>query len=106
LRASQQTFNTDEDTIAPWLNYFLSVVKKQATEALQLVTNDTAEDTLSPKQHQVLLYFDVIAEASPLEITEATGIAMPTVRKALDRLVQAGKLKRVGRGRATRYVKL
>ncbi|KKU87642.1 MAG: Filamentation induced by cAMP protein Fic, partial [Candidatus Beckwithbacteria bacterium GW2011_GWC2_47_9] len=34
LRKSQETFKTDHDTISPWLNFFLSVVREQATKAL------------------------------------------------------------------------
>ena len=106
LRSSQETFNTKDDTIVPWLNFFLGVVKEQATKSLELVNEDIHDDTLSPKQNDVWEYFANINEASPGEIAEATGILIPTVRKALERLVEVGKIKRVGRGRGTRYVKL
>jgi len=106
LRRSQETFNTESDTIVPWLNFFLGVVKEQATKSLELVNEDTHDDTLSPKQNEVWEYFSNVAEASPSEIAEATGILIPTVRKALERLVEVGKIKRVGRGRGTRYVKI
>lgn len=109
LRASQQTFRTqhkpegEQETIAPWLNFFLSVVKEQAAESLALVEESTHDDTLSPKQNTVLEYFSEIDEASPSDIAAATGVLLPTVRKALDRLIEIGKVKRVGRGRGTRY---
>lgn len=106
LRRSQETFNTESDTIVPWLNFFLGVVKEQATKSLELVNEDTHDDTLSPKQNEVWEYFANITDASPGEIVEATGILIPTVRKSLERLVEIGKIKRVGRGRGTRYVKL
>jgi predicted HTH transcriptional regulator len=112
LRASQETFRTqtapvgEVETIAPWLNFFLSVVKVQATEALALVDTDAHVDTLSPKQDDVLTYFASVSEASPRDISMATGILLPTIRKALNRLIKLGKVKRVGRGRATRYIKL
>jgi Fic family protein len=106
LRSSQETFNTKDDTIVPWLNFFLGVVKEQATKSLELVNEDTHDDTLSPKQNEVWEYFANITEASPAEIAEATGILIPTVRKALERLVEVGKIKRIGRGRGTRYVKI
>jgi len=80
LRTSQHTFGTSGEYIAPWLNFFLSVVKEQANEALALVAGDLDVDTLSPKQHQVLQYFEAVTDAGPLEISEATGVAMPTVR--------------------------
>lgn len=106
LRASQATFKTERDTIAPWLNFFLSVVKEQAAKALALVEEDSHADTMSPKQNEVLAYFLKVNEAAPGDISAATGILLPTVRKALMRLVELGLVKRVGRGRATRYIKL
>jgi len=103
LRKSQETFNTDHDTIAPWLNFFLSVIKEQATKALSYLEEEKVEDTLSPKQYEVWKYLSSVGEAAPGEIVKATDIALGTVRQALDRLVELGKIKRVGRGRATRY---
>ena len=106
LRSSQETFNTEKETISPWLNFIFSVLKEQAVKSLKLVTEDSHDDTLSPKQNQVWEYFTNSTEVSPAKIVEATGILMPTVRKSLQRLVEIGKIKRVGQGRATRYVKL
>ncbi len=106
LRSSQATFKTKDQTIAPWLNYFLSVVKEQATKAIALVEKETHEDTMSPKQNEVLEYLSKVKEAAPGEIVKATGIIMPSVRKSLERLVEIGKVKRIGRGRGTRYMKL
>lgn len=106
LRKSQETFTTDHDTIAPWLNFFLSVVKEQATKALSYLEEEKVEDTLSPKQYEVWKYLSQVGEASPGEIQKATDIVMGTVRQALDRLIELGKVKRIGRGRGTRYVKL
>lgn len=111
LRKSQETFKADQDTIttiasiAPWLNFFLSVVKEQATKALSYLEEEKVEDTLSPKQYEVWKHLSSIGEAAPGEIVKATGIALGTVRQALDRLVEIGKVKRLGRGRGTRYVK-
>lgn len=106
LRKSQETFKTDHDTIAPWLNFFLSVVREQATKALSYLEEEKVEDNLSPKQYEVWKYVSNVGEAAPGEIVKATGIALGTVRQALNSLVELGKVKRVGRGRGTRYVKL
>ncbi len=106
LRKSQETFGTDHDTIAPWLNFFLSVIKDQAVKALSYLEEEKIEDTLSPKQFEVWKHISNVSEAAPGEIVKATGIALGTVRQALDRLVELGKVKRVGRGRGTRYVKI
>jgi Fic family protein len=106
LRKSQETFKTDHDTISPWLNFFLSVVREQATKALSYLEEEKVEDTLSPKQYEVWKYVSSVEQAGPGEIVKATEIALGTVRQALDRLVELGKVKRVGRGRGTRYVKI
>lgn len=106
LRKSQETFKTNHETIVPWLNFFLSVVKEQATKALSYLEEEKFEDTLSPKQHKVWMHISSVGEASPSDIVRATHVVMPTVRQALDRLIELGKIKRIGRGRGTRYVKL
>lgn len=106
LRKSQETFKTDHDTIAPWLNFFLSVVKEQATKALSYLEEEKVEDTLSPKQFEVWKYLSSVGEAAPGDIAKATGIVPVTVSQALDRLIEIGKVKRIGRGRGTRYVKI
>ncbi|OGZ31550.1 MAG: hypothetical protein A3H02_02480 [Candidatus Niyogibacteria bacterium RIFCSPLOWO2_12_FULL_41_13] len=106
LRKSQETFNTEKDTISPWLNFFLSVIKEQANKALAYLEEERVEDTLSPKQYEVWKHISSVGEASPGEIVKATGVGMPTVRQALDRLLELGKVKRRGRGPGTRYVKI
>src|SRR3989344_3611027 len=106
LRKSQETFNTDHDTISPWLNFFLSVVKEQASKALTYLQEEKVEDTLSPKQYDVWKYLSSVGEAAPGDIAKATGVVGVTVSQALDRLIELGLVKRVGRGRGTRYVKL
>ena len=106
LRKSQETFKTDHDTISPWLNFFLSVIKEQVTKALSYLEEEKIEDTLSPKQYEVWKYLSSVEEAAPGEIVKKTDIALGTVRQALYRLVELGTIKRVGRGRATRYVKI
>jgi len=105
LRKSQETFKTDHDTISPWLNFFLSVVREQATKALAYLEEEKVEDTLSPKQYEVWKYLTGVEEASRGDIAKATGIVDVTVRQALDRLIELGKVKRIGRGRGSRYVK-
>jgi Fic family protein len=103
LRVSQESFKTEKDTISPWLNYFLSVVKEQATKALVYLQEERFEDTLSPKQLEVWKYLVIHNEASPTQIAKDTGIIVATVRQALLRLLALEKIKRVGRGPQTKY---
>jgi Fic family protein len=106
LRKSQETSRTDHDTIAPWLNFFLSVVKEQSSKALTYLEEETVEDILSLKQYEVWKYLSSVGEASRGDIAKATGIVEVTVRQALNRLIALGKIKRIGQGRGTRYVKI
>ena len=106
LIKSQETFKTDHETIAPWLNFFLGVVKEQATKALAFLEEEHVEDTLSPKQYEVWKYISSISEANLSDVERATNISRGTVRQSLERLVLLGKIKRIGRGRGTRYIKL
>jgi len=105
LRRSQETFTTDHDTIAPWLNFFLSVIKEQAQKALSYLEEEKMEDILSPKQHEVWKFLMHVEEASRSDIAKATGIVEITVRQALNRLIALGKIRRIGQGRGTRYRK-
>jgi Fic family protein len=106
LRKSQETFKTDRETISPWLNFFLSVVQEQATKALSYLQEEKIEDILSPKQYEVWKHILNVGEDAPGEIVKSTGIALGTVRQALNSLVKLGLAKRIGRGRGTRYVKI
>jgi Fic family protein len=106
LRKSQETFKTDHETINPWLNFFLLVIKEQATKALSFLEEEHIEDVLSPKQYEVWKYISKVNETSVGEIAAATNIVLGTVRQAIDRLLEHKKIKRIGRGRATRYVKI
>lgn len=106
LRKSQETFGKDGDTVEPWLNFFLSAVREQAEKALALLAEDNADDSLSPKQTLVWQYLSGVAEAGPSEIVQGTGVGMATVRQSLERLLALKKIKRIGRGRGVRYLKV
>ncbi len=106
LKKSQDTFKTDHDTIAPWLNFFFGVVKEQATNALTYLREEHIENTLSPKQYTVWKYISNAREAGVRDVVANTNIALATVRQSLNRLVELKKIRRVGRGRATRYIKI
>jgi Fic family protein len=106
LRKSQDEWGTNNDNISSWLNFFTSVLQEQAQKSLVLVDEETVEDTLSPKQYEVWQYLSKVESAGPSEIVTGTGVALGTVRQALGRLVVLRKIKRIGRGRGIRYVKI
>ncbi len=103
LRKSQQTFNTEREDITPWLAFFVKIILLQSEMALELLSEEHIEKTLSAKQLAVWQYLQNVHEATPLEIAERTRIARPTVSQALDKLLRLKRVERVGLGRSTRY---
>jgi len=103
LRKSQGTFNTPNDSIGDWTEYFLDVLLAQAEQAIVLLRAEDLEKTLSPKQILVWRYLQETIEATPGDISSATGVARATVSQALAKLTKLKKVERIGQGRTTRY---
>ncbi len=106
MRRSQKSFGTEQEDISAWLNFFLTMILMQSEIALELMESEQIEKLLSPKQLIVWQYIQSVAEAAPLEITEKTGVARPTVNQALARLLKVERIEKIGAGRGTRYRKL
>jgi DNA-binding MarR family transcriptional regulator len=106
LRRSQKSFGTEKEDIAPWLDFFLTMLLKQSEMALELMESEQIEKLLSPKQLAVWEYIQGVSEAAPSEIAEKTGVARPTVNQALTRLLKVERIEKIGSGRSTRYRKL
>lgn len=106
LRNSQKTFQTQNETVEPWIKYFLDVLRAQATQSLGLLTGEAIEKLLSPNQLLVWQFLQTADVATIQAITEATNVARPTVRQSVERLLTLKKIERIGQGRATRYRKL
>lgn len=106
LRQSQKTFGTNFETIRPWISFFLEVVLEQAEGALKLLSAEEIERLLSPRQLEVWQYLERVNEATPKELSEELDIPRPTINQVLNRLMDLGKIERLGLGRGTRYRKL
>jgi Fic family protein len=106
LRKSQITFDTEQESILAWTEYFLNVLLEQAKQAVALLTAEDIEKLLSPQQLKVWTYLGEVHEATPGVISKFTGVARPTVSQALDRLLNMKKVERIGQGSTTRYRKL
>ena len=106
LRRSQKSFGTDNENIAPWLDFFLTMLLKQSEMALELMESEQVEKLLSPKQLAIWEYIQSVTEATPSEIAEKTGVARPTVNQALTRLLKMERIEKIGSGRGTRYRRL
>jgi Fic family protein len=62
LRQSQRTFKTDQDSILPWLTFFLDISLIQARMALNLLSDENIEQLLSPRQVEVWRYMQQTAK--------------------------------------------
>lgn len=103
LRISQKTMKAKHADIAPWLLFFLQIILKQSELAVDLLSDENIEKTLSQKQLAALKYLQKVGQASPLEIAQNTGIARPTVNQVMGKLLGLKKVERIGLGRSTRY---
>jgi Fic family protein len=106
LRRSQKSFETENESISVWLDFFLGVLLKQSEMAIVLLGTEQTEKLLSPKQLLVWNYMHNVIEAAPSEIAEKTQVARPTVNQALVKLLKMHKIEKIGFGRGTRYRKM
>lgn len=106
LRKSQKTMRSRKPNISPWLEFFLSVVYKQAEMAIQLLSKESVDKILSPKQLLIWKYLQGVDEVTSGEISTKTKVARPTVKQVLNKLLTLKKIERVGLGRTTRYHKI
>jgi Fic family protein len=106
LRKSQKTLKSKNETILPWLDFFLAVFLQQSKMAVDLLSAENIEKLLSPKQLAVWQYLLSVDEATPMDIAKKAKVARPTVNQALNRLLSFQKIERFGSGRSTRYRKL
>jgi len=103
LRQSQKTFKTGNETIIPWLDFFLTIFLKQSEMAIDLLSKENIERLLTQKQLAVWNYLQKVDSSTPREISEQTKVAYPTVRQAIDKLLRLKKIERIGQGRSTSY---
>ena len=103
LKRSQKTFNTKQDNIIDWLNFFFKILVQQARLAIELLSAENIEQLLSKNQLIVWQYLEKTKEAAPKNIVEELKIPLSTTKQTLNKLITLKKIKRIGLGRATRY---
>ena len=106
LRRSQKTFGAKEEDISSWLEFFLLILHTQAKQAVDLLSADYIETTLSSKQMEVWQFLQSVNETSAGEIAVVTKISRPTVNQVLEKLLRLKKIEKIGLGSATRYRKI
>ncbi|OGY99275.1 MAG: hypothetical protein A2945_04865 [Candidatus Liptonbacteria bacterium RIFCSPLOWO2_01_FULL_52_25] len=106
LRQSQRTFKTENETIAPWAGFFFATLLEQSRRAVELLSREQTDKLLSKQQQIVWHHIEKAHEATPLEISKATGVPRPTINQALTKLLKLKRIERLGVGRGTRYRKI
>ena len=106
LRRSQKNIDEKKNDITPWLNFFLAIFLEQSQIAVELLSKERIEKLFTKKQTAVWEYIKKVDSATPGEIAKNTKVAQPTVRQALNKLMQLKKVERIGMGRNTRYKQL
>ncbi|MEA3449390.1 MAG: Fic family protein [Patescibacteria group bacterium] len=103
LHNSQKTFGSENESLAPWLDFFFSVLLKQAESAIDLMSKENIEKLLSEKQLAVWEFIQDLNVFSTGNVVSGTEIARPTVKQVLDVLLRLKKIERIGQGRGARY---
>lgn len=105
LNKSQSSWKTEKEDITPWIVFFLSVVKTQAIEALEILESGNIENLLSQKQLEVWQWIlqNQANAFSRKDIVGALGFPERTVEAIVKKLLNMKRLIRLGEGKATRY---
>jgi Fic family protein len=111
LNVTQRTLHHARPDYAPWLRYFLTVVRRQALY-LESVVNEAAiampmqvrQLILSEQERAVLEIIRVNGSAAISDLVGKVALKREGLRDLLARLVKKGAVRRDGKGPATRYV--
>ncbi len=103
LRQSQATFGKKDETIQPWLEYFVNLNCQQLDIALKTANESKVDKLLSSNQSAVWQFIQTRDEVAIREVVEALKIPRPTAAQSLNKLAQYRLVERVGQGRSARY---
>jgi Fic family protein len=103
LRRTQTSLKTDSPDWEPWIGFFLRCLKKQkASLAAKVEKEKASDDTALPALSlQVLGLFKERERLTIAEMVAHTGANQNTLKVRLRELVAAGRIRRLGKGRAT-----
>ena len=107
LRRTQTTLKDDASDWEPWMGFFLRCLKKQKNNLAQQLDRDQIardDDTELPEiSLKILVLLRTHNRQNIVQITEATGANRNTIKLRLRELVNAAKIRRHGKARATWY---
>jgi Fic family protein len=104
LNKTHAIWKSDNENIAPWLLFFLNVIKAQSVDALKIVSEETIEHLLSEKQLEVWKWIHEEEDTfTRKDLISAFGYPARTVESIIKKLYDMNRLEKLGEGRATRY---
>ncbi len=105
LRRTQTSLKTNAPDWEPWIGFFLRCLKRQkANLAAKVEKEKVSDDTELPALSlQVLGLFKKHERLSISEIVALTGANQNTLKLRMRELVAAGRIRRLGKARATWY---
>jgi Fic family protein len=104
LNKTQTTWKTPTEEMSPWLLFFLQVIKKQSSQALNIISGDSIEYLLSEKQLALWNWAQQRrSEFSRKDAVKELGFPERTVEAVIKKLVNLKRLTKLGQGKATRY---
>jgi Fic family protein len=105
LNQSQRTWKTENEDISSWIIFFLTAIKVQVTEAVNLLEKkEDMEIILS--EYQLAVWNTINNSTTSLsrsEIQKISNVNVETIKQALQKLQGMNKIQAIGEGRATRY---
>jgi Fic family protein len=105
LNTGQRTWKTEKEDISAWVLFFLNMVKIQGIEAVKLLENKEDMELILT-ENQLMVWQMLEQSDSPLsrsQIQKQIQIPLPTVRQALQKLIDLEKIQMLGQGAGTKY---
>ncbi len=104
LRRTQGTLKKKAPEWTPWLSFFLQCLQKQKTRLETKVEREKIMNSTMPELSIAIIELaSEHGQISVADIIRVTQAPRATIKKRLTELVQAGHLKRGGKGRSTWY---
>lgn len=107
LRRTQTTLNTDDADWEPWIRFFLRCLKRQKDNLARRLDRERADQATDAELPPLSLkVIGLLREHDRLTISEMvkhSGANQNTLKVRLRELVNAGRIRRHGKGRATWY---
>ena len=109
LRRTQTTLKGEAPDWEPWIGFFLRALKKQKDSLAKRLDREreqeTADDALPEMSLRILALFTSHDRLTPAAIESELGANRNTLKVRLRELVEAGRIKRNGKARATWYTR-